>query len=182
MAAEAFLADGYEATTVAGIASRAGVSEATIYKSYGGKAGLVRDLCHRALRGEGAIPAEERSNALRASSNADELIDGWGRLTIEVAPRVAPLLLLLRDAATADPDAALLLEELDRDRIARMTSNARFLDDAGHLRDGVSVDEARDVLWLTSSPELYELLVQRRRWPLPRFANFVAQTIRTITR
>ena len=49
VAAEAFLADGYEATTVAAIAAHAGVSEATIYKSYGGKAGLVRELCHRAL-------------------------------------------------------------------------------------------------------------------------------------
>src|SRR4029079_12371802 len=130
VAAEAFLADGYEATTVAAIAASAGVSAATIYKSYGGKAGLVRDLCHRALRGQGAVPAEERSNALRASGSVDELVDGWGSLTIEVAPRVAPLLLLRRDAATADPDAARLLDELDRDRLARMTSNARFLDDA----------------------------------------------------
>jgi AcrR family transcriptional regulator len=182
VAAEAFLADGYEATTVAAIAASAGVSAATIYKSYGGKAGLVRDLCHRALRGQGAVPAEERSNALRASGSVDDLVDGWGSLTIEVAPRVAPLLLLLRDAATADPDAARLLDELDRDRLARMTSNARFLDDARYLRDGVSVEEARDVLWLSTSPELYELLVQRRRWPLPRFADFVTRTIRTITR
>ena len=128
------------------------------------------------------MPAEARSNALRTSSTAQELIEGWGRLTIEVAPRVAPLLLVLRDAATADRDAALLLDELDRDRIARMTSNARFLQKAGYLREGVSVNEARDVLWLTSSPELYELLVRRRRWPLPRFANFVTQTIGTITR
>src|SRR3954468_4733960 len=84
LAAEAFLADGYEATTGAAVAARAGVCEATIYKSYGGQAGLVRDLCHRALHGQGAIPAEERSNALRASSTAEELIEGWGRLTVEV--------------------------------------------------------------------------------------------------
>jgi AcrR family transcriptional regulator len=182
VAAERFLAHGYEATTVATIAARSGVSEATIYKSYGGKAGLARDLCHRALRGQGAVPAEARSNALRTSSTATELIDGWSLLTIEVAPRVAPLLLVLRDAATADPEAAVLLDELDRDRVARMASNARFLHQAGYLRDGVSVNEARDVMWLTTSPELYELLVQRRRWPLQRFADFVARTIRTITR
>ena len=92
------------------------------------------------------------------------------------------MLLVLRDAATADPEAAQLLDELDRDRIARMTSNARFLQQAGYLREGVSVNEARDVLWLTTSPELYELLVQRRRWPLRRFADFVTRTIRTVTR
>jgi AcrR family transcriptional regulator len=58
------------ATTVKAIAQAAGVSAATIYKTYGGKAGLVRALCQHALEREGPIPAEERSNALR------ELEDG----------------------------------------------------------------------------------------------------------
>jgi hypothetical protein len=34
----------------------------------------------------------------------------------------------------------------------------------GHLRPGVSVDEARDLLWTYNSPELYELLVLQRGW------------------
>src|SRR5438045_7600900 len=67
-----FLAHGFEATTVAAIAGTAGVSEATIYKTYGGKAGLAREVCHRALRGEGVIPAQTRSNALRESASARE--------------------------------------------------------------------------------------------------------------
>src|SRR5690349_13661858 len=43
-----FFERGYAATTVESIARAAKVSEATIYKSYGGKAGLVRELCARA--------------------------------------------------------------------------------------------------------------------------------------
>ena len=39
---ELFLERGYVATTVEAIASAAGVSAATVYKTYGGKAGLVR--------------------------------------------------------------------------------------------------------------------------------------------
>src|SRR5690348_13081638 len=109
LAARRFLADGYEATTVAAIASDAGVSEATIYKSYGGKAGLARALCQRALRGDETVPAEERSNLLRAMATKQELLAGWARLVTELAPRGAPLMLVLRDAATTDPEAAALL-------------------------------------------------------------------------
>jgi len=99
------------------------------------------------------------------------------RLTAEVAPSVAPILLLLRDAADADPAAAALHAELDQNRLARMTQNARHLVRGGHVRKGVSLAHAADVLWTYSSPELFDLLVRRRRWSLERYGRFVADGI-----
>ena len=131
----------------------------------------------RALAGTGPIPAEERANALRSLPDPVQVIEGWARLAAEVAPRVAPLLLLLRDAARADPEAGALADELDQSRLARMAENARYLAFAGHLRPGVTAVEARDVLWLCSSPELFDLLVQRRGWSLDQFSRFVADTM-----
>src|SRR4051812_39978192 len=134
-----FTDDGYAATTIESIAADAGVSAATIYKSYGGKPGLVRALCHRALGGRGPVHAEQRSDELRVSTtDAREVIRGWGHLTAEVAPRVAPILLLLRDAASGDSAAAALHDELDSDRLRRMAENARFLVDNGHVRAGIT--------------------------------------------
>jgi AcrR family transcriptional regulator len=172
-----FLAEGFAATTVESIAVAAGISAATVYKSYGGKAGLVRALCERALAGAGPVPAEERSNALRSGPDPRQVIEGWGRLTAEVAPRIAPLLLLLSDAAQGDPEAAALHDELDRARLARMAENAGVLATAGHLRPGVTKRDARDVMWLCSSPELYDLLIRRRRWTLARYSRFVTDTM-----
>lgn len=170
-----FLESGYAATTVDSIADDAGVSAATIFKSYGGKPGLVRALCERALKGAGPIPAEHRSDELKqAEPDSRRLIEGWGRLTAEVAPRVAPILLLLRDAASGDPLAAALHGELDRSRLNRMSLNARHLVAAGHVRPGLGLAATRDVLWLYSSPELYDLLVRRRRWSVGRYSEFVA--------
>jgi AcrR family transcriptional regulator len=173
-ARELFLEHGYAATTVESIATAAGVSAATIYKTYGGKTGLVRELCAQALAGEGPRPAEERSDALRRLDDARAVVAGWGALVSEVAPRVSPLLIVLRTAAEVDPDAAVLRDELEDDRLDRMADNARYLFDSGQLREDVTFDEVRDVLWLCSSPELYELLVLRRRWTAARFGAFVA--------
>lgn len=172
-----FLDRGYVSTTVEAIAQAAGVSAATVYKTYGGKAGLVRELCARALAGTGPVPAEERSDALRAADDPRTVIDGWGALVAEVSPRVSPLLLLLRTAAESDSEAASLLAELDEARLVRMAENAGALADGGHLRPGVTVEVARDVLWLASSPELYELLVVRREWSVEQLGAVAADTM-----
>jgi hypothetical protein len=58
-----------------------------------------------------------------------------------------------------------------------MTVNARGLHDAGHLRPGVSLSKAADILWTYSSPELYELRVVRRGWSPQRFGGFVAEAM-----
>ena len=100
-----FLRDGYSVTTIATIAADTGVSVDTIYKSFGGKPGLVRAIRTRALEGEGSVPAEQRSDALHTpEADPRTIIEAWGALVTEVAPRVAPLLLLIRSAAATDPE------------------------------------------------------------------------------
>lgn len=172
-----FLSEGYGAT-IAGIAAEAGVSTDTIYKSFGGKSGLLRAIRTRALEGERAVPAEQRSDELHLqASDPREIIEAWGMLTAEIAPRVAPILLLVRAAAASDPRVRALQKEMDSDRHRRMTENAGRLADAGHLRSGITVAQAADVLWTYSSPELYELLVGERGWAPGRYGQFVAEAM-----
>jgi AcrR family transcriptional regulator len=65
----AFLVNGYARTTIAAIASEAGVSAETIYKAFGGKAGLVRAIYERGLAGRDPTPAPERPIRVRSSAN-----------------------------------------------------------------------------------------------------------------
>jgi hypothetical protein len=55
-----------------------------------------------------------------------------------------------------------------------MRHNARTLADRDLLRKGISLDQATDVLWTYSSPELYELLVLQLGWPPGRYGAFIA--------
>jgi AcrR family transcriptional regulator len=172
------LDDGFAATTVAAIANEVGVSVDTVYKAFGGKPGLVSAICQEALTGEGPIPAETRSDAMQAAErDPREIIRGWGTLTTEVAPRIAPILLLVRAAATADPEMARLQSQLNAQRLERMTHNARNLANTGGLRAGVTVKHAGEILWTYSSPELYELLVLTRGWPLDDYGKFIADAM-----
>jgi AcrR family transcriptional regulator len=173
-----FLRDGFAATTIAAIAAEAEVSAETIYKAFGGKPGLVRAICEQALAGEGPVPAEVRSDDLQASEpDPRQIIQGWGRLSAEVAPRVSNILLLLRAAAVTDPQMAALRTEIEASRLARMTGNARSLHQAGHLRAGLTAEHAGEIMWTYSSPELYELLVLSRGWPPAQYGAFIADAL-----
>jgi AcrR family transcriptional regulator len=173
-----FARDGFQATTIAAIAAEAGVSEETVYKKFRSKAGLVRAIRDRGLAGEGPAHAERRSNSLQKEErDPRRIIEGWGRLTLEVAPRVMPILQLVAAGASGDPEMASLREELDAARLTRMRRNARSLARAGHLRPGMGEAEAGDVLWACSSPELHDLLVVRSGWPLERYARFIVDVM-----
>src|SRR6266446_2251259 len=92
MAQRRFLRTGYGPTTISAIAKDAGVSVDTIYKSFGGKPGLIRAMTVRALEGTGPVPAEQRSDDLQAREHDPrQLISGWGVFVTEVAPLAAPI-------------------------------------------------------------------------------------------
>ena len=173
-----FLADGYTRTTVSAIAEAAGVSVETVYKAFGGKAGVVRAIWAKSLEGAGQVSAERRSDEMQAvERDPRQVIRNWGRFIVEVAPLAAPILLLTRSAAAGDPQMAKLLAEADEQRLRRMERNARTLHERGNLRPDMTLGEARDILWIYSSPELFELLVIRKGWSVERFASFVAEQL-----
>jgi hypothetical protein len=90
---------------------------------------------------------------------------------------VAPIMLLVSDAAAVDPQMAALEAELDDQRLERMTHNARNLASAGHLRSDITVDEAGLIMWTLTSPSLYEFLVIRRGWSPKRFGAFTTAAL-----
>jgi AcrR family transcriptional regulator len=173
-----FLADGYAATTIAALAADAGTSVDSVYKAFGGKPGLVRAIWRKALEGGGPVPAEQRSDDLQnREPDPRRIIEGWGAFSAELAPRTVPILLLVRAAAATDPEMRVLQDQLDADRLRRMTDNARRLRDHGHLRDGIALAQAADVLWTYSSAELCEMLVYRRGWSPYRYGRFIADAM-----
>ena len=177
-ASRLFMREGFAGTTIARIAEDAGVSEEMVYKAFGNKIALVRAIRDQALAGEGRVHAERRSDRMQAhEDDPRRIIRGWGVLAMEVAPRVAPVLLLVREAAASDPALATLQEEMDASRLTRMMHNARTLLNGGHLREGITFNGATDVLWTYSSPELYELVVIRRGWAVERYGRFIADAM-----
>ncbi len=174
VAEKLFLRGGYASTTVAAVAAAAGVSAETIYKTFGGKPGLIRAIQQAGLAGIGPTPAPDRSDEMSARGlEPRATIAHWTTLQTEVMPRVAPILLLVRSAAATDPEMAVLLDEINEQRLARMHHNARRLGDRGQLRQGMTTEQARDVMVAFTSPDFYDILVTRQKWTIDQYADFV---------
>ncbi|EID77477.1 TetR family transcriptional regulator, partial [Rhodococcus opacus RKJ300 = JCM 13270] len=63
------------------------------------------------------------------------------------------------------------LDDINTQRLARMTHNARRL--RSHLPPTISLEHARDVLFTYTAPEIYELLVLARHWSVEQYAEFI---------
>jgi hypothetical protein len=111
------------------------------------------------------------------STDPVTLVSGWARLATEVAPRGTPVALLAREAAGSDPQMREAYDAMEATRLRRMHDNARALAALGGVREGVTVEDAGDVLFAVSSPEMYELLVLRRGWSIERYARYVRDTL-----
>ena len=95
--------------------------------------------------------------------DAGAILRNWATLSMEVAPRASPVMLLVRASAAADPQMRDLWDRMARQRLDRMAHNAGRLLATGQVRAGLSLDAVRDVLYAYTSPELYEMLVLQRR-------------------
>jgi AcrR family transcriptional regulator len=173
-----FLADGYASTTIVAIADEAGVSVDTIYKTVGRKPRLAKAVFDDGIAGHGRLPTQVRATDISMhETDPRRRLREFGDFVTEVTPRVAPLMLLVKAAldSQGDPELATVWNEMNDERLASMTIHAQRLSDDGHLRAGVTVEEARDVFWTFNAPEVYDLLVQRRGWDVERFGRWVGE-------
>ena len=106
-ARQLFIAKGYAATSMAQIASEAGVAPDTVYASVGKKAELFTLLIESALSGQDeAIPGEQRDYVarMRAATTAEAKLAIYAAAVTSIQARLAPLFLALRAAANAAPE------------------------------------------------------------------------------
>ncbi len=174
-----FSEKGFVATTITQIAARAGVAVDTVYASVGPKPVLMRLLMETAISGsDQAVPAEQRDyvRQVRAASTAEQKIAIYASAVAAVNSRLAPLHLVLRDAAARAPELAQIREEIATRRARNMRLFAQDLADTGQLRPGIDVEEVADVVWSMNSAEYFTLLVRERGWAPERFARWLADT------
>jgi hypothetical protein len=79
---------------------------------------------------------------------------GFGEFVMEIAPRIPPMMLLIRDAALSDPEIATLQAELEDARLRRTVHSARNFLNAGALRPDLSIEAAGEIGWLQRRPAL----------------------------
>lgn len=179
-----FIERSYHGTTIAAIATAAGVNADTVYALVGRKPVLLRELIEQALSDtDHAVPAEEREHviAIRAQVDARPMLEMYAHTIGRTHQRLAPLLLSLGAAAPTEPEAQSVWTTIAERRATNMRKLAADLHRTGQLRPDLSVGETADIIWATNSPELFALLVDQRSWTVDRYEAWLAEMwIRTL--
>ena len=107
------------------VATRAGVSEKTVYLTFSTKANLLRHVIQLAVRGDEApAPISERPEWRAVVTGATEEVFGrFAALNARTMTRTAEIIALGESAAATDPELA---EYRDRDHAATRADSARW--------------------------------------------------------
>jgi AcrR family transcriptional regulator len=180
-ARDLFVKHGYQATTMDAVAARAGVSLKTVYNAYSTKAGLLRAVWDLSLKGDldpAGVAERQWYTAMLAEPDPQLQLTMTAENSRIVKTRIGPMLKVIRDAASADPDLAALWELIQTDFWANQREIVKSLAAKGALRDGLEVDHATDLLWMLNHPDVWLMLVDRRGWSPTQWEEWFAETSR----
>jgi AcrR family transcriptional regulator len=168
---------GYERASIAAIATEADVADETIYAHFKNKRTLLGELVQRAVRGSDPRPVPEQS-APRALVDVPDQREQLRQFTADIVQRLeraAPLVALVNQAATGEPQLAELLERLHAQRLRNLRTLVDALAANGPLR--LSLEAATETVWALTSPELHQLLVRQRRWSRRRYTTWLTESL-----
>lgn len=172
-AEELFVEHGFEATTVASIARRAGVAVPTVYATFGSKGAIVGALLTQ-LEADADGPqwarriAEERDphRKLAAFAEWTTAMFASSRAAIQAA-----------QGAVGDPAMVKIRDEGDTRRRAGLRPIVVELDRAGALSAGLDSERALDQAWLLTGVELYLGATQGCGWSDEEYQSWLGAVL-----
>ncbi|CAI7978799.1 TetR/AcrR family transcriptional regulator [Frankia sp. Hr75.2] len=178
-ARESFLTHGYAGTTIRAVAAAAGVSQETVYKRFEGKAGLLKAVYDVTLAGDDepiSFADRPEAQAMRAADGARDSARAYAAMAGAVAGRIGQLLDIVLNTRGGDPELEAFAATIDRERLLGATAAVSHWSSVGLLRDDLSVDAARDVVWTLISPAVDSMLRQRG-WSRTDYQEWLARTL-----
>ena len=177
-----FLHIGYPATTMAQIADESGVPPATIYRLFGSKRGILKEVLDVAFGGDDeGIEYQNRPEvqAAFAAKDSRAMLDSFARLLRELMGRAGGLQHVLAMSSAVDDEAAEMLETTRRQRHRGQSRIVRDLARRKTLRSGLTQKAATDIVYTVMSPEVYRMLTVERGWSEDDYEAWLARTLRT---
>ena len=171
-----FLERGYGATTIEAISDLSDTPQATVYRLFSSKLGILKAVLDVSIVGDDeavAMVDRPRVRALLSDLDPKNQLAGFAALLRDVMARVAPVHRILADAARSDEGAASLLAELARQRQDGQRRIARSIARSHALRPGLRERDAADIIHALASPEVYGLLVIDRGWTGARYEQWL---------
>lgn len=171
---------GYGATTIEAISTASDVPQATVYRLFASKPGILKALLDTSVAGDDepvAVADRPQVRAMLERPQPAEVLTRLAEMSVDINARTAPIYRILVSAAGADPEARTVLDELTRQRQEGQARVAAALGRSHALGAGIRAEDAADIIHALASPELYRLLVIDRGWAASRYERWLADAL-----
>lgn len=169
-----FARKGVDKVTIAELAREAGVAASTVYAIYKSKEGILRALMEEARFGGAFQSARE---ILAGIENPAHMV----ALTADVAAAIyeneSGDLDFLHQISGFSPSLRKVEAEFDQVRSDMQEERLTRLFAAGMARPGLTLAEARLILWMYTSRDIFRMLVIDGGWTLQRYRDWLAETL-----
>jgi len=169
-----FARHGIDRTTITQIAEKAGVASSTVYALYKSKEGILRGLMSGALFGERFVAAR---NELEGVTDPVKLIALSAHVARAIYEGEAKELGLMRGASAFSPAVRKLEQEFEKLRLEMQEERVALLFARKRQKKGLSIDEARRILWMYTSRDVYRMLVQESGWTPDRYQEWLSEML-----
>jgi len=170
-ARELFEAEGFAGTTIAAVATRAGVSAQTVYSAFGSKAGVVRAILGQM---EGSAQAEKWSARIATESDPERILGAFAQWTCAFFAASKPVMGL---TAAAAPELVELMVQGDAHRREGVTELVDRVAEMGALRRGLSRRRAVDRVWMLTGVQTFLAATQGCGWSERAYASWLTETL-----
>jgi AcrR family transcriptional regulator len=175
-----FVDRGYGATTIEAVSEQSDVPQATVYRLFSSKLGILKALLDISIAGDDrALPLLDRPEvaASFAEPDPEELLAGFARISVAINQRSGQIYQIMASAASSEPEAANLLGQYTQQRQHGQGQIARALARAGALRAELRERGAADIIHVLMSPEVYRLFVTNRGWSPARYEQWLKDAL-----
>ncbi|HWC36980.1 MAG TPA: helix-turn-helix domain-containing protein [Acidimicrobiales bacterium] len=175
-----FLERGYGGTTIEAISEASDTPQATVYRLFSSKLGILKAVLDTSIAGDDqavAILERPQVRALLSDQDPRNQLTGFAAMLSDLMARAAPVHRILADAARSDHQAASLLAEVARQRHEGQRRIARSIARSGALRPGLRERDAADIIHALASPEVYGLLALDRGWSSERYQEWLSEIL-----
>lgn len=169
-----FARRGIDGVAIAEIAEKAGVAASTVYALYKSKEGILRALMRAALFG---ARFEEAQARLHGVDDPVRLIALTAHVARAIYEGESSELGLVRGASSFSPALRKMEQEFEKLRFNMQEERIRLLFAQGRQRHGLALDEARRILWMYTSRDIYRMLVHDGGWTPDQYQLWLENTL-----